>query len=90
MGATRHAFLAGGGELYVWIYADSVARRATSSTLDSTTATPAGRAIPYELPITLVVQNNLIAVISGGNERNHERIALALQAGLPVSGPATP
>jgi len=90
MGAARHAFLAGGGELHAWIYADSSARRVISATLDTATATPAGRAIPYELPITLVVQNNLIAVISGGNARNHERIALALQAGLPVSGAATP
>ena len=90
MGATRLTFLAGGGELNAWIYSDSSARRAISSTLESTTATPAGRAIQYELPITLVVQNNLIAVILGGDERNHERIALALEAGLPVTSPRTP
>ena len=90
MGATRLTFLAGGGELHAWIYDDSTARRAISATLDATTATPVGRAIPYELPVTLVVQNNLVAVITGGDARNHERIALALEAGLPVSGPRTP
>lgn len=90
MHATRLAFLAGGGELSVWIYPDSVARAAVTGTLDPTTGVPAGSAIPYELPITLVVQNNLAAIISGGIERNHERITLALEAGLPVRGGDTP
>jgi hypothetical protein len=90
MHAPRTTFLAGGGELHAWIYADSTSRRAVTEALDPTTATPRGASIPYELPITLVVQNNLAAVISGGLERNHERITLALQAGLPVTGAGTP
>ncbi len=87
MQATRSYFRAGGGELQVWIYPDSVARAAVTALLDPETATPAGRAVPYEPPLTLVVQNNLAAVITGGDGRNHERIMLALQAGLPVRTP---
>jgi hypothetical protein len=37
-----------------------------------------------------IVHNNLAAVISGGTETNHERIALALTAGLPVNPPDRP
>ena len=87
MQAKRLYFRAGGGELHVWIYTDSVARAAVTSLLDASTATPSGRAVTYEPPLTLVVQNNLAAVITGGDGRNHERIMLALQAGLPVRGP---
>ena len=87
MQAKRLYFRAGGGELHVWIYTDSVARAAVTSLLDASTATPSGRAVTYEPPLTLVVQNNLAAVITGGDGRNHERIMLAPQAGLPVRGP---
>jgi hypothetical protein len=87
MRSRRLYFRAGGGELPVWIDADSVASAAVTAQLASTTATPSGRAVPYEAPLTFVVQNNLAAVITGGDGRNHERIMLALQAGLPVRAP---
>jgi hypothetical protein len=32
----------------------------------------------------MVTNNNLLVVITGGRLVNHERIALAVQAGLPV------
>lgn len=89
MRGERLLFRAGGGEVHVWIYADSVARLAVSSTLDPVTATPAGVSVPFALPATLVLQNNLIAVITNGSAVNHERIASALQAGLPA-GLGTP
>lgn len=80
-------FAAGGGELYVWIYADSVARRAVTDSLDATTAAPAGRSAPFAAPMIFIMQNNLAAVITGGGETNQERVALALQAGLPAASP---
>ena len=75
---------AGGGELYVWIYADSTARRAVTDSLDAATGAPAGRPQPFASPMVFLVQNNLAAILPGGRETNPERIALALQAGLPV------
>lgn len=79
-------FHAGGGEVHAWIYRDSTARRAVTDGLDPATAAPAGKVPPFEAPMVFVTQNNLAAVISGGSERNQERIALALLGGLPVTG----
>ncbi len=81
-------FLAGGGEVRAWILKDSTARRAVTDRLDPLTGTPAGETVPYPPPMTFVMQNNLVAVVTGGTERNQERVALALQAGLPVTSPA--
>ena len=80
-------FTVGRGEVYAWIYADSVARRAVTDSLDVTTAAPAGRPAAFAVPMVFVTQNNLAAVITGGSETNQERIALALQAGLPAASP---
>ncbi len=87
MGRRPLVFHAGGGILHAWIYADSAARRAVTASLDPATAAPPGRVSPFEAPMVFLTQNNLAAVISGGSERNQERIALALQAGLPVTTP---
>ncbi len=76
--------LAGGGEVYAWIYADSTARRAVTDGLDTLTAAPPGRTTPFAPPMLFVTNNNLAVVITGGRVANHDRIALALQAGLPV------
>lgn len=80
-------FLAGGGEVWAWIFADSTARRAVTDGLDPETGTPPGATVPYPPPMVFVVQNNLATVIIGGTARNQERITLALQAGLPVASP---
>jgi hypothetical protein len=79
------ALLAGGGELFVWIFADSSARRAATDAIDPVFGAPRGTVSPFPPPVVFVTQNNLAAVIVGGRESNQERIALALQAGLPVS-----
>ncbi len=78
------ALTAGGGEVYVWIYADSVARRAVTDQLDPETGVPLGTTSPFAPPMMFVTNNNLAAIITGGTEQNIERIMLALQAGLPV------
>ena len=77
-------FLAGGGTLHAWIYPDSAARRVVTDSLDADSGAPPGVVTPFAPPMRFIVQNNLAAVITGGTELNHERIALALQAGLPV------
>lgn len=78
------SLLAGGGIVYAWIYPDSTARRAVSDALDSLTAAPPGEIGPFRQPMLMVTNNNLLVVITGGRLVNHERIALAVQAGLPV------
>jgi hypothetical protein len=79
------ALLAGGGELYAWIYPDSVARRAVTEKLDSLSAVPAGTVSPFPPPMVFVTNNNIAVVIAGGRVTNHERIVLAIQAGLPAA-----
>lgn len=80
-------FAAGGGEVYAWVYKDSLARRAATDSLDPTTAAPPGKVPPFASPMVFLVQNNLAAVITGGSETNQDRVALALQAGLPPGPP---
>lgn len=84
MGQPPIALNAGGGEVYAWIYADSAARKAVTDALDANSATPPGRTSPFAIPMVMVINNNLVAVVTGGSVANQERIMLALQAGLPV------
>jgi hypothetical protein len=86
MGVAPIRLLAGGGEVIAWIYPDSAARRAVTDVLDPATGTPPATTSPYPSPMRFIVQNNLAAVVFGGTVTNQERIALALEAGLPVSG----
>lgn len=79
------AFSLGRAELFVYLYPDSTARRRVTDGLDPVTAAPPGRPSPYVLPRSLIVQNNLAAVLAGANERTTERVRLAIEAGLPVS-----
>jgi hypothetical protein len=78
------AYQVGPSTLYVYLYADSLARKAVTSTLDTLTAAPPGRAGVYPLRHILVVQNNLAAVMVGGSDTQQERVRLALEAGLPA------
>lgn len=84
MGRAPLALRAGGGEVFVWIFADSSARRAVTAALDPETGAPRGTVTPFAPPLVFVTQNNLAAVITGGTEQNIERIMLAFQAGLPA------
>jgi hypothetical protein len=85
MNSKTIALLAGGGEVYAWIYPDSVARRAVTDRLDSLTAVPPGTVSPYTPPMVFVSNNNIAVVIAGGRVTNQERIMLAIQAGLPAA-----
>lgn len=86
MGKEPIVILAGGGEVRAWIFPDSVARQAVTDRLDPETGTPDGATVPFPPPMRFIVQNNMAAFITGGTETNQERVALALQAGLPVTG----
>jgi hypothetical protein len=78
------AYQLGSNTLYVYLYRDSLARRAVTATLDTITAAPRGRSDVYPLRHILIVQNNLAAVMVGGSDTQQERVRLALEAGLPA------
>lgn len=71
--------------LYAYIYPDSFARRRVTDVLDTLTLAPRGSKGSFGVIKLLVTQNNLAAVLVGGTERQQQRVALALRAGLPVS-----
>lgn len=93
---TRHPFFAVEGavyrvggpdhELQVFLYPSAAARERDTAALDSATVSPKGTRVIWKTPPTLVTSNNLAAVILSLNDRTVERLALALAAGLPVSG----
>jgi hypothetical protein len=78
------AYQVGPSVLHVYLYADSLARRAVTSTLDTLTAAPPGRPGVYPPRHILIMQNNLAAVMVGGGDTQQERVRLALEAGLPA------
>jgi hypothetical protein len=72
----------GKAHLLAWIFADSLARRVVSNTVDTLAAIPRGKANAWAEPPMFVVHNNLMAVMVGGSERQRERVRLAIEAGL--------
>lgn len=74
-------------ELQVFLYASAAARAQDTDALDPVAVAPRGRRIIWRWPVTLVTSGNLAAIILSLNERQAERIALALGAGLPPSLP---
>lgn len=70
-------------ELQVFLYPSAAARARDTDVLDSIAVAPRGRRIIWRWPATLVTSGNLAAIILSLNERQAERIALALGAGLP-------
>ncbi len=70
-------------ELEVFLYPSAEARARDTAALDSTTVSPRGTRVAWRTPPTLVVSNNLAAIILSVNDRTVERLTLALAAGLP-------
>ena len=69
--------------IHVFLYADEAARRQDTGRLDSVAVAPRGGSYTWSDPAVLVTSNNLAAVVVSPNERQTERIVLALSAGLP-------
>ena len=69
--------------IHVFLYPDEAARRRDTDLLDEVTVARRGETYSWSDPVTLVTSNNLAAVVLSPNERQAERIALALGAGLP-------
>jgi hypothetical protein len=74
-------------EIRVFLYPDSMARSRDTRLLDTLAVAPPGKRIVWKIPATLVVSNNLAAIILTPNGRTAERVALALGAGMPLPPP---
>lgn len=74
-------------ELQIFLYPSAAARARDTDALDTSAVAPRGRRIIWRWPATLVTSGNLAAIILSLNERQAERIALALGAGLPAAAP---
>jgi hypothetical protein len=72
------------GEVRVFIFADSTARRRATDALDERTVAPPGAISPWPERPLLIVGQNLAAVMLGGRDLLRERVQLALEAGLPM------
>jgi hypothetical protein len=70
--------------LQLFLYPSAAERARDTDGLDSNTVSPRGSRIIWPRTATLVTSNNLAAIILSFNERQTERLALALGAGLPV------
>jgi hypothetical protein len=79
------AYQVGYAMLHVYLYPDSLARKAVVATLDTLQAAPPGTIGTYPPRHILIVQNNLAAVLVGGSDAQQERVRLALEAGLPAA-----
>ncbi len=74
----------GPSTIHVFRYRDSVARRADSESLDSLQARPRGDTLTtWPGAPTLLMNDNLLAVLLSDNAQQIERVSLALTAGPP-------
>jgi hypothetical protein len=69
--------------IHVFLYPDNASRLRDTEQLDSATVAPRNGTYSWPDPAVLVTSNNLAAVVVSPNERQAERIVLALGAGLP-------
>jgi hypothetical protein len=96
----RFAFLHRAGQtwrlgtatIHVFRYGDSLARHADFVALDSTRAWPRGDTLStWQGTPTLLVNDNLLAILLSDNAEQVERVSLALTAGPPPKAtPAAP
>lgn len=81
MGAPVLAYRLGAATIDVYVYRDSVARKAVVAKLDPLTFAPRGQPSPWGTPHEVIENNNLVAVVVGGTDRQRDRIATVLAAG---------
>lgn len=81
----------GRGALHAFIYDDTARLARDVAALDTVRVAPRGGAFAWgDAPPTLVRSANLVAVLLTPNERQIERVQLALQAGPPQRNPDAP
>lgn len=75
-----------GSRLEVFLYPDEAALARDIALLDTVRVAPAGQPSPWETTPLLIRSGNLAAVFLTQNQRQAERLALALTAGAPQPG----
>jgi hypothetical protein len=79
----------GRATIYVFRYADSSARHTDWIALDSARARPLGDTVTtWEGTPTVLVNDNLLAILLSENGEQVERVSLALTAGPPPKAPS--
>ena len=79
---------ASNAEIQVFLYPSAAERAKDTDALDSSTVSPRGGSpVVWKEPATLVVSNNLAAIVLSLNGRQTERITDALGAGMPLHKP---
>jgi hypothetical protein len=81
-------FSLGSSRLEVFIYDSEKALAADLAAIDTLTVAPGGSAASWPSPPTLIHSANLAAVLMTQNQRQAERVMLAITAGPPQ--PASP
>lgn len=74
------------GELHTFLYDDTTALTRDLAAFDTVRATPRGGSYSWKSTPTFVRSANLVAVLLTPNERQIERVQLALEAGPPQAG----
>ena len=77
-------FHVGSAELQVYVYPDSASRARDTGALDTLTVSPPSAPVQWSASPSLIVSNNVAAILLADNLRQRERVRLALEAGLPV------
>src|SRR5690606_37108921 len=83
LGIAGEALLLGSAELQLYLYADSVDAVRQAAVLDTAAARPAEAGGIRRAP-AVIRSNNLLALLFNNNDRQRERVQLALTAGLPA------
>lgn len=78
------AFRLGSGEIQVYLYADSTSAAAEAGRVNPRDTEPA-RVRGIRRPPTVIRSANLVALFFNNNDRQLERVELALTAGLPAA-----
>ncbi len=89
LGVAGQTWRLGIATIHVFRYRDSTARRADFVALDSARVRPAGDTVTaWPGTPTLLVNDNLLAILLSENEEQVERVSLALTAGPPPKAPS--
>ena len=83
LGIPGTAYRLGSAELQLFLYADSADARRQEATLDVSGARPVDASGVLRAP-AVIRSNNLLALLFNNNDRQLERVQLALTAGLPA------
>lgn len=76
-------YVLGDAELQTFVFADSATAAEQALALDSVRVSPPTMAISWRRKPTLIRSSNLVAILLSDDERQTERVSLAIGAGLP-------